>query len=117
MIRDKFDIAGFSWLTSGLDLLPLQAYAAARFAESCMRALDGDPDVYECAYVQSEVTELPFFANRVKLGKKGLEAVVSGDLAGLTEYEQKALEALKPELKASIEKGISFANKQPTAAV
>jgi malate dehydrogenase len=31
------------------------AYAAARFAESCMRALDGDPDVYECAYVQSEV--------------------------------------------------------------
>jgi hypothetical protein len=55
MIRDKFDIAGFSWLTSGLDLLPLQAYAAARFAESCMRALDGDPDVYECAYVQSEV--------------------------------------------------------------
>ncbi len=55
MIRDKFDIAGFSWLMSGLDLLPLQAYAAARFAESCMRALDGDPDVYECAYVQSEV--------------------------------------------------------------
>lgn len=32
-----------------------QAYAAARFAESCMRALDGDSDVYECAYVQSEV--------------------------------------------------------------
>ncbi len=28
----------------------LQAYAAARFAESCMRALDGDPDVYECAF-------------------------------------------------------------------
>lgn len=32
-----------------------QAYAAARFAESCMRGLDGDSDVYECAYVQSEV--------------------------------------------------------------
>jgi hypothetical protein len=32
-----------------------QAYAAARFAESCMRALDGDSDVYECAYVQSDV--------------------------------------------------------------
>lgn len=35
-----------------------QAYAAARFAESCMRALDGDSDVYECAYVQSEVQTL-----------------------------------------------------------
>jgi hypothetical protein len=33
----------------------VQAYAAARFAESCIRALDGDSDVYECAYVQSEV--------------------------------------------------------------
>jgi malate/lactate dehydrogenase len=43
------------------------AYAAARFAESCMQALDGDSDVYECAYVQSDVTDLPFFATTVKL--------------------------------------------------
>jgi len=35
-----------------------QAYAAARFAESCLRALDGDSDVYECAYIQSEVITL-----------------------------------------------------------
>ena len=42
--------------------LCLQAYAAARFAESCMRALDGDSDVYECAYVQSDVrTPLTLF--------------------------------------------------------
>eukprot|EP01018_Ginkgo_biloba_P012732 Gb_04596 [translate_table: standard] len=92
------------------------AYAAARFVESSLRALDGDQDVYECCYVQSELTELPFFASRVKLGKKGLEAVVAADLEGLTEYEQKALEALKPELKASIEKGIAFANKQAAAS-
>lgn len=88
------------------------AYAAARFVESSLRALDGDLDVYECAYVQSELTELPFFASRVKIGKKGIEAVISSDLQGLTEYEEKALEALKPELKASIEKGVAFAQKQ-----
>ncbi|XP_077213299.1 malate dehydrogenase, chloroplastic-like [Tasmannia lanceolata] len=88
------------------------AYAAARFVESSLRALDGDDDVYECSYVQSELTELPFFASRVKLGKKGVEAVISADLQGLTEFEAKALEALKPELKASIEKGVSFAQKQ-----
>lgn len=92
------------------------AYAAARFVESSLRALDGDGDVYECAYIQSELTDLPFFASRIKLGKKGVEAVISKDLQGLTEYEQKALEALKPELKASIEKGVAFANKQPVAA-
>ncbi|KAJ8753304.1 hypothetical protein K2173_019703 [Erythroxylum novogranatense] len=92
------------------------AYAAARFVESSLRALDGDADVYECSYVQSDLTELPFFASRVKLGRKGVESIISSELQGLTEYEQKALEALKPELKASIEKGIVFGQKEPVAA-
>ncbi|CAL5381690.1 unnamed protein product [Camellia sinensis] len=92
------------------------AYAAARFVESSLRALDGDSDVYECCFIESDLTELPFFASRVKLGKKGVEAVISSDFQGLTEYEQKALEALKPELKSSIEKGIGFAQKQTVAA-
>ncbi|PIN22517.1 NAD-dependent malate dehydrogenase [Handroanthus impetiginosus] len=92
------------------------AYAAARFVESSLRALDGDSDVYECSYVQSDLTELPFFASRIKLGRKGVEAVISSELHGLTEYEQKALEALKPELKASIEKGVAFVQKQPVTA-
>ncbi|XP_060960396.1 malate dehydrogenase, chloroplastic isoform X2 [Cannabis sativa] len=92
------------------------AYAAARFVESSLRALDGDGDVYECAYVQSDLTELPFFASRIKLGRDGVEALIPSDLQGLTEYEQKALEALKPELKASIEKGFGFAQKQAVAA-
>ncbi|KAG2584110.1 hypothetical protein PVAP13_6KG272200 [Panicum virgatum] len=92
------------------------AYAAARFVESSLRALAGDPDVYECTFIQSEVTDLPFFASRVKLGKNGVESVVSADLEGVTEYEAKALEVLKAELKGSIEKGIAFANKQQEAA-
>ena len=92
------------------------AYAAARFVESSLRALAGDPDVYECTFIQSEVTDLPFFASRVKLGKNGVESVVSADLEGVTEYEAKALEALKAELKGSIEKGIAFADKQQEAA-
>ncbi|MBA0707647.1 hypothetical protein Golax_019676 [Gossypium laxum] len=92
------------------------AYAAARFVESSLRALDGDGDVYECSFVQSDLTDLPFFASRVKLGRKGIEAMIPSDLQGLSEYEKKALEALKPELKASIEKGIAFAQKQPVTA-
>ncbi|CAL9059698.1 malate dehydrogenase, chloroplastic-like [Musa acuminata AAA Group] len=92
------------------------AYAAARFVESSLRALDGDGDVYECSFVQSDLTELPFFASRVKLSRKGVEAVIPSDLQGLTDYETKALEALKPELKASIEKGVSFVHKQTAAA-
>ncbi|KAH6797337.1 malate dehydrogenase [Perilla frutescens var. hirtella] len=92
------------------------AYAAARFVESSLRALDGDTDVYECSYIQSELTELPFFASRIKLGRKGVEAVISSEVGELTEYEHKALEALKPELKASIEKGVAFVEKQPVPA-
>ncbi|KAL5718406.1 malate dehydrogenase [Ranunculus cassubicifolius] len=60
-----------------------------------------------------DFTELPFFASRIKLGKDGVE---SSDMQGLTEYEAKALEALKPELKSSIEKGVAFAQKQATPA-
>ncbi|KAJ8530689.1 hypothetical protein K7X08_023570 [Anisodus acutangulus] len=92
------------------------AYAAARFVESSLRALDGDADVYECSYIESNLTELPFFASRVKLGRNGVEALISSDLNGLTEYEEKALEALKPELKASIEKGMAYAKKETVTA-
>lgn len=43
----------------------MQAYAAARFTESVLRGLEGEPDVYEAAYVESKVTELPYFASKV----------------------------------------------------
>ena len=45
----------------------LQAYAAARMAESCLLGLEGENDIYECAYVESNVTKLPFFASKVML--------------------------------------------------
>ncbi|MBA0714458.1 hypothetical protein Golax_013431 [Gossypium laxum] len=92
------------------------AYAAARFVESSLRALDGDGDVYECSFVQSDLTNLPFFASRIKLGRNGVEGLIPSDFIGLSEYEDKTLEALKPELKASIEKGIAFVQKQPVTA-
>lgn len=43
----------------------VQAYAAARMAESVLLGLDGNEDIYECAYVESSVTKLPFFASKV----------------------------------------------------
>eukprot|EP00475_Leptophrys_vorax_P005987 TRINITY_DN13643_c0_g3_i1.p1 TRINITY_DN13643_c0_g3~~TRINITY_DN13643_c0_g3_i1.p1 ORF type:complete len:409 (+),score=46.56 TRINITY_DN13643_c0_g3_i1:109-1335(+) len=92
------------------------AYAAARFAESCLRAMDGDPDVFECSYVASDVTELPFFASRVKLGREGLEAFLPSELEGLSPAEQAGLDGLTAELKGSIDKGIKFANKSSEAA-
>jgi len=85
------------------------AYAAARMAEACLRGLSGEADVYECSYVASSVTELPFFATKVRLGPGGAEEVLP--VGDLTEYEKGWLEKLIPELKGSIDKGIAFANK------
>ena len=85
------------------------AYAAARMAEACLRGLSGEPDVYECAYVASSVTDLPFFATKVKLGPGGAEEVLP--VGDITDYERGWLEKLIPELKASIDKGIEFAGK------
>ncbi|CAO2836217.1 unnamed protein product [Amaranthus hypochondriacus] len=85
------------------------AYAGALFADACLKGLNGVPDVVECSYVESNVTELPFFASKVKLGKNGVEEIYG--LGTLSDFEQQGLEALKSELKSSIEKGIDFANK------
>ncbi|KAJ9671502.1 hypothetical protein PVL29_025281 [Vitis rotundifolia] len=83
------------------------AYAGAIFADACLKGLNGVPDVVECSYVQSSITELPFFSSKVRLGKNGVEEVLG--LGPLSDYEKEGLEKLKPELTASIEKGIKFA--------
>lgn len=36
-----------------------QAYAAAKFGEACLRALQGETGIIECAYVASEVGKHP----------------------------------------------------------
>ncbi|KAH7527274.1 hypothetical protein JRO89_XSUnG0040300 [Xanthoceras sorbifolium] len=85
------------------------AYAGAIFADACLKGLNGVPDVVECSFVQSTITELPFFASKVRLGKNGVEEVLG--FGPLSDYEKEGLEKLKPELKSSIEKGIKFAKE------
>lgn len=46
------------------------AYAAALFADAVLRGLNG-ATATECAYVDSNVTDVPFFASKVKLGTEG----------------------------------------------
>lgn len=85
------------------------AYAGAIFADACLKGLNGVPDVVECSYVESNVTELPFFASKVRLGKNGVEEILG--LGALSDFEKHNLEAMKSELMSSIQKGIDFANK------
>ncbi|XP_002531998.3 malate dehydrogenase, glyoxysomal [Ricinus communis] len=85
------------------------AYAAVKFADACLRGMRGDAGVIQCAYVASEVTELPFFASKVRLGRTGIEEIFP--LGPLNEYERTGLEKAKTELGASIQKGVSFVRK------
>ncbi|KAJ3674446.1 hypothetical protein LUZ60_005062 [Juncus effusus] len=84
------------------------AYAAARFADACLRGLRGDANIIECSYVASHVTELPYFASKVRLGRNGVEEILP--LGPLNEFERVGFEKAKKELAESIQKGVSFIN-------
>lgn len=83
------------------------AYAAARMAESVLRGLDGEDGVYECAYVASSVTELPFFASKVRLGRGGVAEVFP--VGTVNAAEEKGVADLIPVLRKNIEAGETFA--------
>ncbi|KAJ4747338.1 malate dehydrogenase [Rhynchospora pubera] len=82
------------------------AYAAAKFADACLRGLRGDAGVIECSFVASQVTELPYFACKVRLGRAGAEEIFP--LGPVNEFERSGLEKAKKELVESIQKGASF---------
>jgi hypothetical protein len=53
------------------------AWAAARFADACLRAMSGEGGIVECSFVASSMTSLPFFARcavRVLVPRRGLGA-------------------------------------------
>ncbi|XP_056631417.1 malate dehydrogenase, mitochondrial [Diorhabda carinulata] len=85
------------------------AYAGARFANSLLRGLKGEPNVIEASYVISDVTEASYFSTPLVLGKNGLEKNLG--LGKLNDFEQELLKKALPELKKNIEAGIKFANQ------
>eukprot|EP00899_Mesostigma_viride_P025611 jgi/Mesvir1/6234/Mv00912-RA.1 len=89
------------------------AYAAAHFSNLILRALKGEPGIIACSYVPSQLTELPYFASKVLLGRHGLEQVLP--LGLMNETERNGLQAMMPELRDSINKGIQFVLNPPPA--
>ena len=83
------------------------AYAGAVFADSCLRAKNGEAGVVECTYVESNVTDARFFASKVTIGKEGVETIHG--LGELTPYEKAGLDGMMAELNDSINKGVEFA--------
>lgn len=82
------------------------AYAGAEFAFSAIRALNGEKGIVECSYVQSDVTDLPFFSSPVELGTEGVEKVHG--YGELDAFEQEKFNEMLGDLKTQIEKGVEY---------
>lgn len=82
------------------------AYAGARFALSLVRAIKGEKNIIECAYVKSNVTEATYFSTPLRIGKNGIEENLG--LPKLNAFEEGLLKAAIPELKTNIQKGEEF---------
>ncbi|OTA20847.1 malate dehydrogenase [Xenorhabdus beddingii] len=82
--------------------------AAARFGLSLIRGLQGESNVIECSYVEGDGKHARFFAQPVRLGKKGIEERL--DIGKLSDFEQKSLANMLDVLNKDIELGEKFIN-------
>lgn len=82
--------------------------AAARFCVSLMKGLNGE-EVVEYAYVEGQGEHARFFAQPVKLGKNGVEALLP--IGALSAFEEKAMNDMLGTLKADITLGEEFVAK------
>ncbi len=78
-------------------------------ATQLLKALDGQTGIQECAFVESSVTDAPYFSTPVTLGPGGVSEVHG--YGTLSAYEQDVLDKAVPDLIAQAEKGIAFAAK------
>merc|ERR1719265_2170526 len=82
------------------------AYAGAKLGKAVLAGLAGTP-TQECAYVQSDVAGLPYFASKVTFGSNGVEKV--HPVGTLSEHETNRLEQAKKQLKGEIDEGLAYA--------
>merc|ERR1711979_136437 len=85
------------------------AYAGARFGTAVLAGLSGRKRT-ECAYCKSDITDLPYFTQKVVFGEGGIVKVLP--LGELNEYETKRLEEAKAQLKTEIETGLKYAEEK-----
>ena len=90
------------------------AMAGARFAESLLKAAQGQKGVIEPTFVDSPLYKdrgVNFFASQVELGPNGVEKI--HEVGPVTEYEQSLLDVCLKDLKGNIEKGEKWAHENP----
>jgi malate dehydrogenase len=85
------------------------AYAGYLFTEKVLKAMKGETGIVQAAYVESSITDAPFFASPCEFGPTGVTQVLG--YGTLTPYEQAWFDKMMPDLKKQIQKGIDFAHQ------
>ncbi|WP_312045815.1 malate dehydrogenase [Erwinia sp.] len=80
--------------------------AAAKFGLALVRALQGESNVVECAYVEGDGAHARFFAQPLLLGKNGVEE--RKPIGALSPFEEQALQNMLETLKKDIAQGEEF---------
>ena len=81
------------------------AYAGAEFTYSLLRAMRGE-SVTTCTFVESGLTDAPFFSSPVSLGPEGVKEIHG--FGTLSPMEQANFDAMVPDLVAQAAKGVKF---------
>ena len=90
------------------------AMAGARFAESLLKAAQGQSGVVEPTFVDSPLYKdqgVEFFASKVELGPEGVKEI--HPVGKISDHEQTLLDACLADLKKNIEKGVAFVKANP----
>lgn len=90
------------------------AMAGARFAESLLKAAQGQKGVIEPTFVDSPLYKdqgVTYFASNVTLGPNGVEEI--HPVGKITEHEQGLLDKCVTDLKGNIEKGEKWVHENP----
>ena len=81
-------------------------HAAAVFGLSLVRALKGESNIVECAYVEGDGEYARFFSQPLLLGKNGI--VERRPVGALSAFEQQSLDGMLDTLKKDIALGEAF---------
>lgn len=90
------------------------AMAGARFADSLLKAANGEKGIVEPTFVESPLFKdqgVDFFASKVELGPNGVEKI--HEVGPVNEYEQGLIQTALGDLKKNIQKGVDFVKANP----
>lgn len=90
------------------------AMAGARFAESLLKAAQGEKGVVEPTFVDSPLYKdqgVEFFASLVELGPEGVAKI--HPVGKITDHEQQLLDVCLKDLAGNINKGVEWVKTNP----